>query len=476
MEIPFLGGAYEGRSKTLNAQRSINLFPVFDQNEAKSVIAMYGTPGTTLFSHTGTTAVVRGLCAMGSYVYAVVGAVVYEITSGGTATSLGSITTSSGYVGMASNGAQILIVDGTTSGYIVTAGTLTAITDTDFGVASTGTGATDCIFYDGYFIISLTGTGAIQVSTLYDGLEWDALDYTIAESSPDNIVGIGPTKQNVWLFGAETCEVYYNSGNADFPFDRVPGAVVDLGCASLASITEIDGVIYWLSNKGTVVRSSGYSYENASMSGMDYQISTYSTISNAIGFDYTLEGRSFYCLNFPSHNKTWAIDTATGYPHEWQTLTGTSVGEYRNKVSAVFGTKQLVGDKSNGRIYTLSMDTYTENSGLIRRSRRTQITSKEKYNTLHHEVEIDFESGVGLDVAVDADGYDPQVNLIFSDDDCNTWSTDRKVSLGKYEEYKTRQRWRRCGQSRNRVYEVVIEEPVKVVILNCYANIEVCNY
>ena len=149
MEIPFVGGAYEGRSKSLNAQQSINLFPVIDSQEAKAVVAMYGTPGTTEFSDTSTASGIRGMHVMGDYLYAVVNSSVFRINSSGTATSLGVITTTSGHVGLANNGGQMLIVDGTMFGHIVTSGgsgTLADITDEDFP------SSIDCVFYDGFLL------------------------------------------------------------------------------------------------------------------------------------------------------------------------------------------------------------------------------------------------------------------------------------------------------------------------------------
>lgn len=50
MEIPFIGGSYEQRYPGINAQRSINCFPVVDQNDAKTIIALRGTPGLKFFS------------------------------------------------------------------------------------------------------------------------------------------------------------------------------------------------------------------------------------------------------------------------------------------------------------------------------------------------------------------------------------------------------------------------------------------
>lgn len=311
MEIPFLGGAYEGRSKSINAQQSINLFPVYDQQEGKTPVAMYGTPGTVEFCDTGVGAIVRGMHVMGEYLYAVVGSAVFQIDSAGTGTNLGSITTSTGHVGMADNGTQLLIVDGTAYGHIVTTGAIADITDGGYPIA------TACVFFDGYFIVSVADTGRIQVSKLYDGLTWSALDFATAEAAPDALIGIGTTRQNIWLLGETSTEVYYNSGNPDFPFQRVPGAILDIGCASLTSVVEIEGVLYWLSNKRTVVRNNGYSFAPVSVPGIDYQISIYETINDATGYTYSLEGRTFYVLNFPTENVTWVLDVKTGQWHEW---------------------------------------------------------------------------------------------------------------------------------------------------------------
>ena len=314
MSIPFVGGAYEGRTKSINAQQSINLFLVIDEDDGKVPTAMYGTPGLTTFSEPATTAIVRRMLVMGDYLYAVVGAVVYKITSTGSATSLGSITTSTGHVSMAGNGTQILVVDGTANGHIITTSALADITDADF------IAATAAVFFDGYFIVTEADSGKIWISTLYDGTKWDALDFATAEAAPDDLIGIGTTRQNIWLFGKTSTEVYYNSGDPDFPFNRVPGAILDIGCDSIASMSEIEGRLYWLTDKFTVVRNNGLQYETISTPGIEYQISTYSTITDATGFWYTLAGRTFYVLTFPTADKTFVYGVNTGAWHEWQSL------------------------------------------------------------------------------------------------------------------------------------------------------------
>jgi hypothetical protein len=50
ISIPFIGGAYAGRSLNINAQVCQNLYPVLDQEGGKSVVALMNTPGLEFFS------------------------------------------------------------------------------------------------------------------------------------------------------------------------------------------------------------------------------------------------------------------------------------------------------------------------------------------------------------------------------------------------------------------------------------------
>jgi hypothetical protein len=44
--------------------------------------------------------------------------------------------------------------------------------------------------------------------------------------------------------------------------------------------------------------------------------------------------------------------------------------------------------------------------------------------------------------------------------------------MGKIGAYRTRAIWRRLGQSRDRVYELVVTDPVKRVIVDAWADVE----
>jgi len=136
-----------------------------------------------------------------------------------------------------------------------------------------------------------------------------------------------------------------------------------------------------------------------------------------------------------------------------------------------FNGKTIVGDRANGKLYALNMNTYTDGGETTTRVRRTQIISNEKSNVLHNRIEIKFEAGVGL-----LGGDDPEATLKWSDDGGNTFSTGEAVSIGEYGERGVRAIWRSLGKSRNRIYELTISAPVKVIIIGAYSILKKCRF
>lgn len=473
MELPFVGGAYTGKSTNVNVQQCINLFPVIDNRGGKVTTFLHGTPGGLLFStlaEESDTTVNRGMYTFNNILYTVLGEEVYSVTALGVKTKLGDITTTVGNVFFTDNGKEILLVDGTNQGHLITTGSLNLISDADFPIA------TSCTFQDGYFIIT-SNQGKIYISKLYDGTSWNALDFATAESNPDEALSVISNNQDLWIIGEKVTEIYYNSGNVDFPFTRMSGAIIELGTISAATTIKIDGVIYWLSNKGRVVRNNGYRFSTISTSHVDYQISTYEDISDVRAFTYTKQGHIFYVLIFPSVDKTWVYDVTTDFWHEWQSYSAadeeTPWGRNRANSCTKLGDDYIVGDYENGLLYELKMTTFSDNGNEIRRIRTNQIVNKERFNIIWHQVELDFETGVGLDGGVQ--GENPQVALEWSKDGGHTWSNEHWKSFGKIGKYKTRVKWNRLGKSRNRVLRITISDPVKVVILAAFAELEECN-
>jgi hypothetical protein len=55
--------------------------------------------------------------------------------------------------------------------------------------------------------------------------------------------------------------------------------------------------------------------------------------------------------------------------------------------------------------------------------------------------------------------------LRWSNDGGSTWSNEHWTSIGVQGRYKNRAIWRRLGQARDRIFEVVVTDPIKAVII-----------
>lgn len=470
MRFPFVGQAYEARSLNIDAQRLINLYLEMDET-GKEPVSLYGCPGLDRLSTVGN-GPIRGQCTAKGYDYVVSGNEVYKVTSSYSATLLGSIGSSSGPVSMQENGTYLLLVDGS-AGYTVTLSTnaFAQVTDPDFPSNPISVSS-----IDSYFIVVDGNTQLFFLSP--DGVNWDGADFATAEGAPDNLVACLADHRELWLFGQETIEVWADTGNVDFPFERIQGAFIETGCAAPYSVAKADNSIFWLMadarGNGMVYRAQGYIGQRISTHAIEKAIQGYSDVSDAIAYTYQQEGHTFYVLTFPTGNATWVFDVATSSWHQRAYMdpdTG-ALGRHRSNCYVFFNGQHVVGDYEDGRLYAFDLDTYTDDGDYIKALRScAHITDKKDLNRVfQHRLQVDIESGVGL---VTGQGSDPQMMVRWSDDGGHTWSNEYTMSMGKIGEYKKRAIRRRLGAARDRVYEVSITDPVKRVIIGANLIAEV---
>jgi hypothetical protein len=474
-QFPFIGAAYKARASVLAAEQCINMYPEIGNPTAKNVMCLLGTPGKRLWKNfPGGT--IRGMFRFSPTIAIVVSdSNVYSADTNGNYILLGNITGGTTPVSMASNGTVVMLVTGG-AGYAITplTGAFVQITDTDFH------GADFVYFVDGYFVFNWPGTGRFQITQLY-GTDVNPLDFASAEGSPDLLLSLLVDHREVWLFGETSTEVWWNSGNPDFPFERINGAYLEIGTAAKYSPAKLGSTVYWLSfndeGQGQVMRAIGYQPERVSDHGVEYAFGQMSRIDDAVSYTYQQEGHDFYVLTFPTAQQTWAYDVTTGMWHQRAYRNPTTTGIERDRVMCQmnFAGKQLAGDHTTGDVYQLDLDYFTDNGALIPRIRATPYLSDPNYRFQQHNwLQVDMETGVGLDGVVEGtSGFDPQVILQWSDDGGKTWSNEHTASAGRIGERRRRVRWRRLGRSRARVYRVTIVEPVRVALVGASVGVKV---
>ena len=236
----FVGPAYLGRSRASESERCINWYLEMGGVNGKSPMSLVPTPGMILFSTIA--AVSRGMHVIGDILYVVASGRLYSLTTDAIITDLGGLSTVTGRVSMADNGDQLLIVDGT-AGYTYTVSTTTFAV---IGDAQFPNGAEHCDYIAGFFVTNLKNTGQLWKSALNDGTSWSALDFTTAEAEPDNMVRPFVFNDEIWCFGTESTEPFYNAGTATFPFQKRQNAKLNVGTAAPWSIEQMDNSVFFL--------------------------------------------------------------------------------------------------------------------------------------------------------------------------------------------------------------------------------------
>lgn len=492
MRLPgFIGPSYTLRSKNFDAQRCVNLYPEINElgsGKEREVAALVSTPGLTHLLDVGDgpiRCIQVDSSANGEKILVISGSKCYVITySGGSwsstllsTTSAKTLDTTEGPVIAAATSNYVVFADGDMNSVFVDEVAPTADYFSRFdslGYPGVPT-ATHVAYIDGYLVYNEDGTGNFYVSDLSNALSVSAADFATAEGDPDKIQGLIANTRDLWLFGERTTEVWVNTGNADFPFERVSGGFIEVGCLARYSIAKIAGAVLWLGRdehgQGSVYMAKGVQPQRISTHAIETAIQGYASPEDAVAYTYQDGGHQFYVLNFDE--TTWVYDLSTQLWHE-RTYTNSSGVMSRHLINCMAYIPSLGihigGDYESASIYQLDNDVYTDDGDRITRLRSSPHVSQGLGRIFCSSFQLDMETGTGLDASVQ--GSDPQVMLDWSDDGGHTWSNEHFGSMGKIGQKYFRAIWRRLGFFRDRIFRVKITDPVKVVILGAEIDVQ----
>jgi hypothetical protein len=328
---------------------------------------------------------------------------------------------------------------------------------------------------DNYFVYNKPNSQLWAASDLLSPIT-DPLSFASKDGSPDDLVAIIVDRREVYLLGEMSSEAWLDVGSVPFPFQRIQGSSTQQGIAAAYSCARVGNSFAYVSknNRGeaTIVQMNGYIPQRISTHAVETTL-VGQDVSDAIAWTYQLEGHETYVVTFPSigeNGLTWAYDITTGLWHKWlYTNNQNQYERHRGNCCAFFNQQVLLGDYENGKLYRLSLSQYTDDGQLIRRLRRCPHITTDLQRQYFAELQIQFQPGVGLPVG---QGQDPQAMLRWSDDGGFTWSNENWVTIGKQGQYFTRAMWRRLGFARDRIFEVVVTDPIKAVIVSANLKAE----
>ena len=200
MDVPFIGGAYRGRSPAVDGQETVNFYLEYlgvttggypqeyfygAKQKPKATSVLFPTPGLVPFNTDITSGPCRCLYTTSTgRMFAVNGNTLYEYSKYSKKTVRGVLKTTSGTVNMADCGAGagrgygICIVDGQYGyNFNLSNNTFEQILDTSFPKSQ------NVIFMNGFFVVCEVNSGRFWFSQLYNCLDWSDLDNSFVISS-----------------------------------------------------------------------------------------------------------------------------------------------------------------------------------------------------------------------------------------------------------------------------------------------------
>ena len=348
---------------------------------------------------------------------------------------------------------------------------------------------------DNYFVYNKPNSQQWGTSNLLSPISGN-LNFASKFTGPDNLVSIIADHGQVYLLGETTSEVWSDVGTYPFAFQRIPGSASQHGIAAKFSVARVGNSFAYLSRnirgQAQIVMMNGYMPTRISTHAVENTLVD-ANVSDARAWTYQQEGHECYVISFPSLDLTWVYDVSTQMWHKWLSVDSQNVfHRHRGNCMANFQNMILVGDYANGIIYQLDPQNYTDNGNEIRRVRRCPHIVTDFQRQYFSELQLQFQPGVGLEGNITGStsptngvagvgvaglaiagvanlatvGANPQAMLRWSNDGGSTWSNEHWTSIGQQGKYKNRAIWRRLGWARDRVYEVVVTDAVKCVIVS----------
>lgn len=467
MDAGVVGGSSQQASLPFNAERTVNMYAVLDQ-QGKKPASLYARPGNAVFATLGSGAGRGAFTATNGRAFVVSGSQLYELLVGGTGTVLGSLLTSSGDITMAENGVQLAICDGVDL-YILTYATNTFQRVVNPNLPS----AASVTFLDGYFVVNRSFTsGIFQISAPFDGLNWAALDFASAESSPDSLLRVAVVFGQLFLFGDISIEPWNNTGAATFPFQRVnSSSQISVGVAAPSTILELDNTAFWVgkdkNGTGVVYRADGYSPKRISTEAVELRLQAAPSISTLKAMAYQEAGHTFYIITGGGMETAQVYDVSTNLWTEWSYFN--SSGNYElpltNDLFYAFG-KTLALDRTSGKVYEQSSKYYSDGGEEIACDRIFTHIFDNGNPFLIKNLILNFETGVGNTTV-----ENPKAMLYLSNDGGRTFYTYYEAFMGKAGEFLSRVVFWRLGRHRQCTFRVRVTDSVKRVITGGQFNV-----
>ena len=326
------------------------------------------------------------------------------------------------------------------------------------------------------FMLNRPGTAQAYISGT-NALTFDPLDFLQKTSSPDPIASVVALNNQPWLLGTLKGEVWYYTGAADFPFQQLPGVIIEHGLAAVYSPAATDKFVFWLTQdkdgKPWVARGgTDYGVVRVSTHSMENEIQNYRVWNDAIGYVKQQLGHTWYVINFPSADKTWMFDLSVdnGVWSEPASIdTNGNLHRDRAQYQQFAYNTNVCVDWQTGNLLQSSPTIYKDldvvfpcvfsfqhSVDTLERVSYQAITADMEVGPINNDYNIQSPWSNGFSTGFGPTPVDDD-NPVFLRQSVNrgvTFKNARRKSLGKVGNYQKIVRWWRLSMARDSVFEI----------------------
>lgn len=464
--VDIVGPTYENQSLPFSAQVTRNLYHELNPT-GRTTAALQSFPGAKAWLSGTAGEHDRGFHVMAGTLYKVSGKTLYKITDKPEQFDKGTIL-GSGRCIMADDGTRLVICTGAHRyEYNSSTDTLTNITSsTNFQAGDSVAHVNTQFIYDGTsanFFTSNPGTASTVTAT----------DLGSAQSVGDDLMRVYAFNELIYLFGTSSIELLWNSGSGSPPFDFIQNSTMFIGLGALHSAANTQNWLYFLGNDHNVWRINNNQKQKVSSIAIANFLESVLDISNAKADTFTWNNQQFYALTVNNKTLVFCEDNEQWFELTYKAAQDEYLG---NSFANVYG-KLLLADKTDGNVFQLDKDTFTNNSNTIIRERITKpvdaiALGKPGQRLLLNRFEVVMETGTAT---ATGDGADPQMMFQVSIDGGKSWRNEVWRNLGRTGETKKIEYYQSIsGYSFQ--FRIKVSDPIKVSIHSAACDIKAAGW
>jgi len=455
-QLQIVGGSKPGRFPKLSDEASYNFFPIdggMMTYPGYRSVATLGTGEGRAFYHS----------VLGGFAIAVIGNTVYKMQDMSSGLSIGTLSTSVGFVYISENGNSEICLSDNAVFYVYKYSTPSSFAAQILTV-SPGMIAEAL----GYIFVAANNSNTFIYSKVNNATDFP-LQNTGSLGS-DRVTGVANLNDWIYVFGQRTTKAWRTVGAAINPFQLDTSKVYQYGCLNAASIATDVEVLAWFGvtktgNASVMAVIGGGAPQAVTTDGFDYLFSNLAAAASCSAFIWKQDGHTFYQLTFfdPRDNWTLVVDFTT---KAFFYATDPFLNLHIAKEMINFNQKYYFLSFIDNKVYTISSDIGGGDGEIIPAIRITPPWRQESYKLIRYKkLEIIAEQGVSPDAM--------NMDVSFASDNGNTsFDMAERIPFAPLGVKNWTCRVFQLGASRERSFKFAFYGKNRFVILSGYIEVE----